>query len=371
MQANIKLGRVWGIPIGLHASWFIIFALVTWSLAMGILPSAVPGQPAIVYWLLGALTAGLFFGSVLAHELGHAFLALRNDIPVRGITLFIFGGIAQIEREPRSPGVEFRVAIAGPLVSLGLALIFVGLDLVGGAIPAVAVSTDWLIHINLLLALFNLVPGFPLDGGRVLRAVVWQVTGSQHRATQVATTIGKVVAAGFMLWGGWNLLSGSLFDGLWILLIGWFLYNAAANYSQQIGIRQMLSDVQVGQAMSRGYMLVPGLYPLSRLVEERILGSGQRYFFVGRGTRPEGLVSLSDITAIPRRHWPYLTAKQVMVPVDRLVTVRADDDLIGALETMESARVTQMPVIEDNEIVGMLSRDQVLRFIQLRTELGV
>jgi Zn-dependent protease/CBS domain-containing protein len=371
MEANLKLGRIWGIPIGLHVSWFLVFGLVTWSLASGYFPQEYPDLPTLSYWLLGAVTSFLFFGSVLVHELGHAFLALRNQIPVRGITLFIFGGVAQITQEPRSPGAEFRIAIAGPVASLGLAALFGALWLFDQSIPYLAALSIWLARINLILALFNMIPGFPLDGGRVLRAAVWQVTGNFHRATRLAASTGQVVALGFIGWGVFTILGGNFFNGLWLAFIGWFLQNAAATTQTQSSMQQSLRGVTVAQAMSRECTKVPSLLPLSQLVEERILNGGQRCFFVTDNGHLHGLLTLRDITAIPQQKWRYITTGQVMVPLDHLTWVEPGTELVTALQKMDDANVAQVPVVEGDEIVGTLSREQVLRYIRLRAELGV
>ena len=371
MAASIKLGRIWGIPIGLHISWFLVFGLVTWSLASGYFPQEYSGLPIWAYWLLGALTSILFFGSVLVHELGHSLLALRNGIPVRGITLFIFGGVAQIAQEPRSPGAEFRIAIAGPLASLALAALFGGLWLLDQGVSYLAAPSIWLARINLILALFNMIPGFPLDGGRVLRALVWHLTGNLQRATQIAAGSGQVVALGFIGLGVFTIFGGNFMNGLWLAFIGWFLQNAAASSLAQSGMQRALEGVAVRQAMSRDCARVPSLVPLSQLVEEQVLNGGQRCFFVADNGRLNGLLTLRDISAIPRRKWAFTTTGQAMVPVDRLAQVSPGTPLLAALQMMDDANVAQLPVVENDEIVGTLSREQVLRYVRLRAELGV
>lgn len=249
MDAQIKLGRVWGIPIGLHPTWFLIFIFVTFSLASGYFPAEYPQLPAWAHWGLGALTSILFFASVLAHELGHAWVALRSGIAVKSITLFIFGGAAHIASEPKSAGAEFRIALAGPAVSLGLAGLFGGLFVLDQAVPFLAAPSIYLARINLMLALFNMIPGFPLDGGRVLRALVWRYTGNLLKATRVASISGQVVAFIFMGLGALSLLQGQVFNGLWLGLIGWFLQNAAASAYAQMRFEQVLRDVTVAQVM--------------------------------------------------------------------------------------------------------------------------
>lgn len=371
MQGNIKLARIWGIPIGLNVSWFLVFGLVTWSLASGYFPQEYPDLSPGVYWLLGGLTSVLFFGSVLVHELGHSLLALRNGIPVRSITLFIFGGVAQIAQEPRSPGAEFRIAIAGPLASLGLAALFGGLWLFDQGISYLAAPSIWLARINLMLALFNMIPGFPLDGGRVLRALVWRVTGDAHRATQMAASAGQLVALGFIGWGVFTIFAGNFLNGLWLAFIGWFLQNAAATSLGQSNMQQSLKGVTVGQVMSRDCANVPSLLPLSQLVDEQILNGGQRCFFVAENGHLQGLLTLRDISAIPQRKWRYMTTGQAMVPLERMRQVEPDTPLLSALQMMDDADVAQVPVVKDGEFVGTLSREQVLHYVRLRAELGI
>lgn len=371
MDASIKLGRIWGIPIGLHSSWFLIFGLVTWSLAAGYFPMEYPGMPSQAHWMLGAFTSVLFFGSVLLHELGHTYLALRNKLPVRGITLFLFGGVAQIAREPGNPGAEFRIAIAGPMTSLALAVLFASLAMIAGPATYLAASTEWLARINLMLALFNMIPGFPLDGGRVLRAGVWYATGSFHRATQVAAFSGQMVAFGFIGLGILSILSGSLFNGLWLVFIGWFLQNAAASSYAQSNLHRSLRDVLAGQVMNRECSPVSGGVTLQSLVEERILGQGQRCFLVAEDGRLRGLLTLRDVTAVPRPDWGRITTGEAMVPLLRLSRVQADTPLLAALQMMDDAQVAQLPVVQEEEVIGMLSREQILGYLRTRAELGM
>lgn len=371
MSADVKLGRIWGIPIGLHISWFLIFFLVTWSLATGYFPFEYGRLPVAAYWGLAAVTSLLFFASVLAHELGHSYVALRHGIPVRSVTLFIFGGVAQIGQEPPTAGAEFRIAIAGPLTSLALAAVFGLVHLFDQAVPYLAAPSLYLMRINLILGLFNLIPGFPLDGGRVLRAAVWAISGSYYRATQVAGSVGQLVAIGFIGFGILTILVGNFFNGLWLVLIGWFLQNAAASSYAQAHMQQSLKGVRVGQIMNRACSPVPGQLSVQQLVEDRILGSGQRCFFVADGGRLRGLLSLRDITGLPRNEWDRMTLEQVMVPWDRLVRVTPNTELLSALKLMDDSNVAQLPVVEGDEIAGILTREDILRYIRLRSELGI
>ncbi|MBN2085472.1 MAG: site-2 protease family protein [Anaerolineales bacterium] len=371
MKNNTGLGKIFGIPIRLHWTWFLIFGLVTLSLALGYFPVEQPGLPVPAYWILGAVTSLLFFSSVLLHELGHSLVALRNQIPVRDITLFIFGGMAQIEREPKSPGAEFRIAVAGPLTSLGLAALFGILWQLDRTVPYLAAPSIWLMRINLALGLFNLIPGFPLDGGRVLRAVVWKISGDFHRATQVASASGQLIAFGFIGLGFLTMLTGGFFNGLWLAAIGWFLQNAAAASSAQANLQHLLRGVTVGQVMNRECLFIPGRTSLRQLVDEQVLSGGRRCFFVGEDRRMLGLLTLADVARIPRTDWEKTTASQAMVTLERTVRVRAEDMLLAALKVMDDANVNQVPVMEGDELAGFLSREHVLHYVRTRAELGV
>ncbi len=371
MNANIKLGRIWGIPIGLSNSWFLIFGLITFSLATSYFPSEFPSLSVVVYSILGLVTSLLFFGSVLAHELGHSFLALRNHIPVRSITLFVFGGVAQIEREPSSPGVELRVAIAGPLVSFGLAGLFGGIWLVAQSIPYLAAPAEYLMRINFMLAVFNLIPGFPLDGGRVLRALVWQGTKDFYKATRVAATTGQVAAFGFIGYGLWQMFGNQFINGLWWIFIGWFLLNTASTIASQARVTRALQGVKVSQAMEPSCQEISPLMPLSTIIEQRVLTSGQHCFYIWDGENILGMLTLKDITAIPKPKWGFITAYQAMTPLNRLLRIDSDMDLLAALQAMERANVSQAPVMEQGRLVGTLTRDRVANYLRTRAQLGV
>ncbi len=371
MESNIKLGRIWGVPIGLHTSWFLIFGLVTFSLAAGYFPAEYPDLPSGAYWLLGALTSVLFFTSVLAHELGHVWVALRDQVRVRGVTLFMFGGVAQIEDEPRTPGAEFRIAIAGPLVSLALALVFQVLYLLDrGVSPYLAAPSVWLARINLILALFNMLPGFPLDGGRVLRAVIWQVTGSQVQATRIAGSVGQLVAYGFIGVGAIQIVSGGLFNGMWLIFIGFFLRDAARSAMIQSDIQQRLRGVTAGQVMTRECYTVPYDVTVKDLVENRMMMLGQRCFFVRDEQGGSGFVTPAVLATVPREHWNTVTVGEIMARSEQQDYVEPSTDILDALRLMDRRDLQQLPVIYNQQIVGMLSREQILNMLRLRTELG-
>jgi Zn-dependent protease len=370
MGKSINLFRINGIPIGLHPSWFIIFLFLTWSLANGYFSNQAAELPFWGVWALGLVTSLLFFASVLAHELGHSFVALRNKIGVKSISLFFLGGLAQIEREPDTPGVEFRIAIAGPMVSLALALTFNLLGQVGSSVPYLLPVVNYLARINLLLGLFNLIPGFPMDGGRILRAIIWKLNGSFYRATGAASFTGQVVAFGFIAFGAYSLFSGNFANGMWMGFIGLFLFNAAGSAGAQAKIQQKLEGVVVDQVMSRDYPSVPGETTLDRLVMRIFSNNPQGSFLVLEDDTPLGILTLREIRKIPRELWGRIKAKEAMKPWDRLVPINPGMPLLTALQKMDSANLRLVPVVEGLQVKGMLSRDQVRHYLKLRSELG-
>jgi Zn-dependent protease len=369
-RSTIPLGRIFGIPIGLDYSWFLIFALLTWSLATGYLPAEFGNWPPAIYWVAGAVTAVLMFVSVLLHELGHSVVALRYKIPVNSITLFIFGGVAQIASGPPSATAEFWIAIAGPAVSFALAILFGLLQPIAGALAPLLAIVKYLAYINASLALFNLIPGFPLDGGRVLRAIVWGFTRSLRQATFVAATLGRVIAFLFILAGVWQMFSGNFGGGLWIAFIGWFLESAAASELRQQSIHDLLANHRVADAMRRDYTVVaPGL-SLEQLVNEHILGSGRRSLMVEQDGKVTGLLTLHEIKKISRPDWPTTTAAQAMIPVEKMKRIRPDAGLSDALEEMDRDGVSQLPVMVGDQIQGVLGRDDLISLLRTAGELG-
>jgi len=368
---TIPLGRILGIPIGLDYSWFLVFALITWTLATSYFPNEFRNWPDAQYWIVGAVTALMLFVSVLLHELGHSVVALRYKIPVRSITLFIFGGVAQIGAEPPSAGAEFWIALAGPLVSLALAIFFRVSQLISGSLDPLLALVKYLAYINGTLVLFNLIPGFPLDGGRVFRAVVWGITHSLRRATLVAASLGRFIAFVFILVGAWQMFTGNLGNGLWIAFIGWFLESAASSQVQQQTIHDLLSGHRVADVMNRNYTIIPADATLQQLVDLHILGSGRRSFVVTQGDQVLGLLTVHRIKEAPQTEWPRTTTAQVMIPVEQMKRVRPEAELWEALEKMDMDGVNQLPVMMNGQLLGMLSRDGIIGFLRTRRELGL
>lgn len=370
MRNNIRLGKLFGIEVGLDYSWFIIFLLIVWSLAGHYLMVYQGWSPAFRLGLALA-TAVLFFASILAHEFGHSLVAIAKGVPVQRITLFIFGGVAQIAREPKQALDEFLIAIAGPAVSLALAGGFGLVWLVGEQLDlrGLAELGRWLALINLSLALFNLIPGFPLDGGRVLRATVWGVTGNMLRATRLVTIIGQVVAWLFIAAGIWQVFAGNWANGLWIAFIGWFLNNAAASSGQQAAWQELLRGHTAAEVMMTDCPRVPPDTNLAQLVNGAILSSGRRCFPVVDGERMVGLVTVHQVKDVPREAWPTTEVDQVMIPAGQLRRARPDEELSVVLERMATEDVNQLPVIENGRLVGIVARDNILNAIRTLSEL--
>jgi Zn-dependent protease/CBS domain-containing protein len=373
MKGNaLRLGRILGIEIRLDYSWFIIFVLVTWSLAAQLFPDLYPGWSRTAYWVIGVLTALLFFGSVLAHELAHSVVSQRYGVPVTDITLFIFGGASHISDEPKTARGELAMALVGPGTSLVLSGLFGVLWFISrGTGSYLYAISGWLAGINLSLAVFNLIPGFPLDGGRVFRAIVWAISGNLRLATRIATGLGRLVAFGFILAGVGQIFAGNLANGLWIAFIGWFLENASANTYRRLAVNDMLAGHTASEVMSRECTHIPADMTVATLVNDVLLPTGRRCFPVEEGGHVQGLVTVHRIQQLPRQQWPQTRVDQVMIPRAELKTVRPDDALSDVLERMAGEDVNQLVVIEGDQLLGLVARDRLLNYIQTRSELGV
>lgn len=360
---TVKLVQIMGIPIGLDPSWFLVFALFTWILAVDYFPADFKQWTGLQYWSVAALTTIIFFLSVLLHELGHSIMALRYKLSVKSITLYIFGGISEITSEPTNATAEFVIAFAGPLTSLILAGIFYLLELMFKGVAPILAMTKYLALINGSLALFNLIPGFPLDGGRVFRAIVWGITKNLRRATEIAGLLGHAIAFLFILLGVWLLFQGNWINGLWIAFIGWFLENAVVGQVQQQRIHSLLSGHTVDQIMSRSCIMASADLTLQELVDQYILDQGQRCMVIMRGDQPAGLLTLRDIRQIPREHWGTTMASAIMTPMDKVKVTNPKVGLEQALAEMGKDGVNQLPVMENGQIEGMLSRQDIINYL--------
>jgi len=368
---SIPLGRILGIPIELDYSWFLIAVLVTWVMAVNYYPVEFKGASASEYWLMGAATAILFFVSIVLHELAHSFVATRYKVRVDRITLFIFGGVSQIAGEPPSAGSEFLIAVVGPLTSFVLAgLFYVSERFLTGVPPVLAVA-KYLALINCLLGVFNLIPGFPLDGGRVFRAIVWGVNKNFRRATLIAASTGRFFGFLFIALGVWQVLGGNVFNGLWIAFIGWFLESAAGSQLQMQMVQGLLGGHKVTEAMGSDCARTSGNTTLQKLIDEQVLTHAQRCFLVEAGDRVVGFLTLHDIKAVPRASWPATTAAEAMIPIEKLSTIDPNAELWTAMNKMGKDGVNQMPVLAGSKFVGMLSRGDILKYLQTLQQLRV
>jgi Zn-dependent protease/predicted transcriptional regulator len=313
------------------------------------------------------------FVSVLLHELAHSLVARARGLPVHNIVLFIFGGVSNIEQEPKTPGVEFSMAFVGPLVSLLIGALAYGfLFLVRGSHSAIVPVLAYLAVANILLGVFNLLPGFPLDGGRVLRSIVWKLTGNAYRATQVATIVGQIIAYLFILWGIWLFFSShDAFDGIWSGFIGWFLLSAAQSAREQATLETAFRGVTVARVMNPNPMTVPANISLQRLVDEYFLPQGLRFALVTQGDQLAGLITLGDIRHVPREQWPQTPVGFAMIPVERLHVVTPQQSLREALQVMSTQDVNQLPVVQNGKLVGLLTREAIIRTLHVRRSLGL
>ena len=365
---GIPLGKILNIPVNVDYSWFLIFILLTWSLAISYYPSEFRHWSTALYWILGAITTIMLFVSVLLHELGHSIVALRYKIPVRNITLFIFGGVAQIASEPPTAMSEFWIAIAGPVVSFLLAGVFAVLEFVFSSLTPLFALMKYLAYINGTLGLFNLIPGFPLDGGRVFRAIIWGTSGDFRKATRIAAGVGRAIAYIFILVGVYFIFSGNFAGGIWIAFIGWFLESAAQSQVQQMAMRDLLAGRKVFQAMSQNYTIISPTITLQSLADTHILGEGRRFFIVQDESSVRGVLTLQTIREIPRDRWPSTAAEEAMIQAGNMQWVRPDSELWDALERMDQNGVNQLPVIQDDQIAGLLTRENVISFLRTLQE---
>src|SRR5215831_5363206 len=374
MRSHLKLGRVFGIEIGMHASWFIIAWLITFSLAARF-RSVDRDWSAAQVWSAAVVTAILFFVSLLAHELAHSLVARAHKLPVRRITLFALGGVSVIEKDAPDAKTEFLIAIAGPLTSVVLgALMLWSAKALGGnpnagpQTPSIAILY-WLGTINLWLGVFNMLPGFPLDGGRVLRAVAWWLTGSMERATRIAARAGQVIAVIFIASGIYQFFGGAGLSGLWVAFIGWFLVQAASAHYRELELKHALAGVRASDLMSRDCAQVPGPTSVQDFVDEFLLRTGRRCFFVTVQDSIAGLITSHEVRALERSLWPLTPVQQIMKPLDKLHVVAPETPAMEALEMMAREDLNQLPVASDHHVEGMLSRRNILEALRSRREL--
>lgn len=365
----MRLGRIRGIPIGAHYTWFIALWVMAWSLARNYYPRSFPGFPTSTYWSMGITSALLLFASVVIHELGHAVTARRYGIRTRSIILFLFGGVAQIAKEPPTPLAELAIAAAGPVTSLLLSGI---LWVVQRLMPesALHATIAYLSLANAALAVFNLVPGFPLDGGRMLRALLWRLSGSLERATRMASRGGQAVALGFIALGVLLAFSGSVTSGLWLVLIGWFMDTGAQASYQQALLREALGGVRVGEIMTHAVHSVDPNVSLDQAVTDYFVPYKHGGFPVVWGDRLLGLITLHDVKEVPKERRATTTVREAMTPLARLRTARPSTTAYEAFVRMAQDGIGRLLVVDDHgELVGIITRSDLLHMMRIRIEL--
>jgi Zn-dependent protease/predicted transcriptional regulator len=373
-SSGVRIGRILGIPIYIHPTWIFIFALFAFTIK-GQFSREHPQWTADQQWTLAVVTSVLFFGCVLFHELSHSAVAKFYKIRVASIMLFAFGGVSRITKDAPSPGQEFNIAFAGPLSSGFLAILFYEVTKVPPHNEMVVAVADWLWRMNGLLAIFNLVPGFPLDGGRVLRALIWKITKDFARATRIAGAGGKLVAYAMIVFGVWLALGvHDAGDGLWFAVIGFFLLVAAQESVQQLAVRETLSGLHALDVMSHEVPTVSRDMSLEDYGRE-VARTGRRCHLVVSDDRLVGMMNVHRLNSVLRDEWAHTSVQAAMIPRDKILWAKPEEPLLGLLERLLAADVNQMPVVTGSEndgahIIGMVTRDSILRVMQARAEVG-
>lgn len=377
MRAHMKIGRYFGIEVGIHYTWLVIAALITFALSSHFL-RAHPQWPSTIVFITALSTALLFFVTLVLHELSHCLVARAYGIPVRSITLFALGGVSNIEGEASSAKAEFWMGIIGPITSLAIgSLCLIAASALGWtaderAAGPFASALAWLGHINVFLAFFNMIPGFPLDGGRVLKAIVWWFTKDRDKSILVAAYTGWVVAMLFIFGGIVLAFAFGSFNGLWLALIGWFLTSVAEAAAVETRLRTSLRNIRAADAMSHDWPIVSGELPLDDFVKEQLSITGKRFIVVQDPANNEmiGIITPHEVTKVPPEQWPETTVRNAMKPIDSAVTTTPDAPVVDALQKMVAQDINQLPVMKGDNVVGILTRADIIELFRTRTELG-
>ncbi|PSB40227.1 site-2 protease family protein [filamentous cyanobacterium Phorm 6] len=363
MNSTFRVGNLFGIPFYVNASWFLVLGLVTWQYG-GALAGLFPTLGPVAPWLLGLFSALLLFASVLAHELGHSWVAIKQGIGVKSISLFLFGGLANLERESKTPAEAFWVAIAGPLVSLLLSGLLTAIG-IGAALtgPAAAI-VQLLASINLVLALFNLIPGLPLDGGNILKAIVWKITGNPYKGVIFASRVGQII--------GWIAIATGIFGNIWNLVIGWFLLQNAGQSAQYATVQNELAGLTAADALTTESPIVPENLSLREFANNYVIGSThtwRRFLVTDDAGQLVGAIDLDDIKTIPTGTWPQVLVKELVKPIEFSTTVKPELSLLEVVTLLETLKVQELPVIRENGVlVGLVEKAEIARLLQRRAE---
>lgn len=367
---SFTVARIGGIAIEINPSWLLIVGVLAWSLSDGVFPDMYEGWSTATYWIVGTLSAVLLFVTVLVHEMAHAVVAIKRGIPVPKITLFIFGGVSHMSKQPRSAGEEFYIAAAGPATSLAIAALTGAIALLlRDTNEQVVAIASYLALVNFVLAIFNILPGFPLDGGRVLRSIAWKKSGSFRTATRVASSVGVAFGVILMIAGVGLILLGYIINGIWFAFIGWFLSGAARGEADNLKLETILGPLKARDIMSGDFATVPPHLSLQLIVDEFMVGQGHRAVIVARDDAVFGIVSISDIRRHPRSDWDSTPAQTVMTPRERVVTVPVDCPALEVLELIAQKGLNQVPVLEEGRMIGLVTRRELIERIKVAEQL--
>lgn len=373
LRTNIRLFRVFGIPVEINVSWFIIFALVSWSLVSFYFPTHYPSFSVTTHWVMGLVAALMLFVSVILHELGHSIVANTHGVPIKRITLFLFGGVSQMTNESADPVTEIKIAVAGPAVSYVLMMIFLALSFLvsrGASPEGVAPVLTYLAYVNGILGTFNLIPGFPLDGGRLLRAILWKATGNIRRATYVASKVGSVIGVIFIVLGFLLVFRGAFIGGLWLVLIGFFLRQAAGASYLQVVIDSTLKGVTVGDIMKPDVVTVAEDISIQSLVDEYFFKYHFDCFPVSDAGTLKGLITVNDLKDLPRARWQDTRVGDVMQPDSPGIRVRVDEEASQVLKRVIRDRCGKLPVVSGDRIVGIITRRDIMEALRVFSDLS-
>jgi len=363
---SVKIGKMAGIEVDIHFSWFIISFLVTWSLATNVFPLQNPGERSIFYWFISLLASAFLFLSVLVHELFHSIVARWNNVKARSITLYFFGGVSEII-EPPTPRSELLISVAGPFSSLLLGIFFFALKLIpDGVLAWVKILFEYASYINFLLAGFNMIPAYPMDGGRILRAIIWVKRGNLLSSTRTATQVSRLISYLIMGLGFFNFTFLYLFNGLWLLIIGLLIKNSADASLNEMMIVQALEGVYVRDIMTRDIVMVEPDISIQKLVDNYFRTYKHKGFPIVSNGELLGLITEQDVREVPFERWDELRVKDVMKPFEQLTTIRPEDKVSDALILISSRDVGRLPVLENDRLVGILTRSDIMRTIKDR-----
>lgn len=372
MKSAVKVGALLGIPVEVNYSWLLIFGLVIWTLATLHFPYHAPGLPQSYYWTASAIAAFLLFASLLLHELSHSYVARRNGLPIKKITLFLFGGVAQMEKEPDLPGVEFRMALAGPLCSLFIAAFayLAMIILVFYGVSGLAVETlEYLYIMNLTIVIFNMIPGFPLDGGRVLRAVIWHFNGNLRSSTRIATMFGKLFSFLFMLLGLYFLFARQFVSGIWFIVIGLFLHEAAELCYQQLILKKALLGVPVKDVMVSDVVTVPPDTTVDTFIKDFIYKHKHMGFPVAENGKLLGLIALQNVTGVPDDKKASTRIRDLMTEAKQDLLICPEHDALEALLKVTRSGLGKLLVVEGGRLLGLISQRDLVKLFEIKTHL--